>query len=168
MLIVYDLDKTSLYCPIASMLDRFIPRNKKLKILYYKLYPFVHTLEDKLGLLKINQSMTSRFQRYQEYPEIKQIVVTARHFTKETIKHVLQCFPTGEDLPVVCCAQGITDRLKAEVINDLPFVEPGEEIIMYDDNFRELANMRKYFKGHFTGVQVLFNGREEKILNYVY
>ena len=50
MLVIYDLDKTSLFCPIADFLDRFIPRNKVLKKLYYNIYPFVHILEMKLGL----------------------------------------------------------------------------------------------------------------------
>lgn len=161
MLIVYDLDKTSLYCPIADFLDKFIPKNKTLKVLYYSLYPFIHNLEMKLGLLKINNSMYARAKSYAEFPDINQIVVTARHFTKQTLTHVQKVFHEIE-MPVICIAQGLTELSKAEVIEELPLLED-EEIVMFDDNNVELSKMKKKFKNHFTGMLVKFKGKKEYV-----
>ena len=57
MLIIYDLDRTSLFCPIADFMDKFIPKNKFLKKLYYNIYPFIHIFEMKFDLLKINSEI---------------------------------------------------------------------------------------------------------------
>ena len=165
MLIIYDLDKTSLYCPIANFMDRFIPKNKTLRKIYYNLYPFVHKLEMFFGLLQINKDMYIRAKQYAEFPDINQIVVTARHFTKTTMEHVSRVFK-DIDMPVVCVAQGLTNLSKADVIKQLPIYDD-EEIIMFDDNFRELKYMRKEFKNHFTGIHVLFKDNKEEIDSYV-
>lgn len=165
MLIIYDLDKTSLYCPIANFMDRFIPKSIVFKKLYYKLYPFVHILEMKLGLLKINKEMFIRAHQYDEFTDIYQIVVTARHNSYSLNKHVREVFG-NIDITTFAIAQGITNMHKVDLVRELP-VDNDEEIIMYDDNIEELELMKKEYNGRFTGVNVFFDG-EEKILEYVH
>ena len=165
MLIIYDLDKTSLYCPIANFMDKFIPKNEKLKKIYYNLYPFIHRLEMFLGLLQINEDMYIRAKQYAEFPDTNQIVVTARHFTKTTMEHVSRVFKDIE-MPVVCVAQGLTNLFKADVVKELPLLDD-EEIIMYDDSVTELSVMKAEFKNHFTGIHVLFKDNKEEIDQYV-
>lgn len=162
MLVIYDLDKTSCYCPIADWLDNFIPRNKTLKKLYYLLYPIAHEIEMKFNLFQVNLNMRQRARQYDAFDrDIRQVVLTARHFTKQTEKHVQRIFG---DLPVVliCVAQGITHLSKAEVASMLP-IDKSEEVIMYDDNISELAQMQLAFKKKFTGIQVNFQGYTEDI-----
>lgn len=163
MLVVYDLDKTSLYCPIADFMDRFIPSNTFFKRLYYNLYPFVHILEMKLGLLKTNPEMYIRAMQYAEFDDVHQIVITSRHRSFSLEKHIKRVFG-NLDIKVFPIAQGLTGLHKVEVLKRLPLFKGG--IIMYDDNFKELILARDAFKGHFTGVRVHFTG-EEKILDYV-
>lgn len=164
MLVIYDLDKTSLYCPIANFMDNFIPKNKLLKRLYYNLYPIAHLLEMKLGLLKINREMYIRARQYAEFKDTYQVVITARHYSFSLNKHVRAVF--GDvDMSVFAIAQGLSYLHKVDIVDRLPLIE-GEEIIMYDDNAEELRRVKDKYKPHFTGVQVEFTG-EEKILNYV-
>lgn len=161
MLVIYDLDKTSLYCPLANFMDKFIPRNIYLKTIYYSLYSFVHRLEMMFGLLQINKSMYVRAKSYSEFPDINQIVVTARHYSKTTVEHVHKVFHEL-DIPIVCVAQGLTNLSKAEVVRELPIYED-EEVVMYDDNFAELTFMYSEFKDHFTGIKVDFKNNKEEI-----
>lgn len=164
MLVIYDLDKTSLYCPIANFMDNFIPKNKLLKRLYYNLYPVVHLLEMKLGLLKINKEMYIRAKQYAEFTDVHQVVITARHHSFSLKKHVKAVF--GDvDITTFAIAQGLTNLHKVDIVDALPLLK-GEEIIMYDDNALELKRVKDSYKPHFTGIQVEFIG-EEKILNYV-
>lgn len=159
MLVIYDLDKTSLYCPIADFLDNFIPKKKILKKIYYMLYPIAHEIEMKYNLLQINHEMFKRAKGYQQQGAT-QIVVTARHYTHQTMKHVRAVF---QDVPVVlmCVAQGITNKSKAEYVAELPR-NPRDEIIMYDDNFTELSKMNEMFD-KFIGIQVFFKDNKEEI-----
>lgn len=160
MLVIYDLDKTSLYCPLANFMDRFIPSNLFLRKLYYSLYPFIHWLEIKLKLLQINYNMTNRARAYHKL-KAKQIVLTARHETDSTIKQAKLVFP---DVPIVihCIAQGITGYSKAEYLNSFENIKD-EEILMFDDNWKELSKMRFMFKNRFKGIRVLFKDNKEKI-----
>lgn len=161
MLVIYDLDKTSLYCPLANFMDKFIPSNLFLRKLYYSLYPFIHWVEIKLKLIQINYNMTNRARAYHKL-KAKQIVVTARHKTKATIKHAKLVFP---DVPmnVICVAQGITGYSKAEYLNLFENINTDEEILMFDDNWKELSKMRFMFKNRFKGIRVLFKDNKEKI-----
>ena len=164
MLVIYDLDKTSLFCPIADFMDKFIPKNKILKQLYYKFYPIVHIFEMKLGLLKINNEIYNRAKIYKEQFNARQCVVTARHRSYSTKLHIKKVFRDIE-MPCLCVAQGLTNLTKAEVIEGMIPVDPHEEIIMYDDNFNELMCMHALFKDQFTGLLVEYNGITEKITN---
>ena len=161
MLVIYDLDKTSLYCPLANFMDKFIPKNRFLKILYYNLYPIINKLEIKLGLFKINERMYIRAKQYQNYGNVEQVVVTARHYTLQTMEHVTAVFRDIE-IPVICVAQGLTSLFKADVVKELPLLDD-EEVIMYDDNITELSVMKAEFGERFTGIRVLFNGKDEEI-----
>ena len=165
MLIIFDLDKTSIYCPIADFMDRFIPKNKTLKKLYYKIYPFIHTLEMKLGLCKINEKMYNRVKAIETINSgnISYLVLTARHETYETYEHVELIFKEYADfINVECVAQGITGRSKAEFLEDNFFICDDEEIVMFDDNYKELVEMKKKYGSRFTGFKVMMdkNGNE--------
>lgn len=164
MLVIYDLDKTSLYCPIADFMDKFIPKNKTLKQLYYKLYPIAHIFEMKFGLLKINDEIYNRAKIYKNEFNARQCVVTARHRSYSTKLHIKRVFRDIE-MPYLCVAQGLTNLTKAEVIEGMIPIDQNEEIIMYDDNFNELMCMHALFKNQFTGLLVEYDGIKEKITN---
>lgn len=162
MLVIYDLDKTSLYCPIADRLDLFVPKNRFLKNLYYKLYPFIHSLEIRFGLIQINENMYQRAKMFQEFGnDVRQVVITARHHTKASIKHIQMIFK-DIDVTLISIAQGLTGLQKVDVIRKLP-IYLSEEIIMYDDNFNELAFVHAEFPNQFTGMQVYFKNNKESI-----
>lgn len=162
MLIIYDLDRTSLFCPIADFMDKFIPKNKFLKKLYYNIYPFIHILEMKFDLLKINSEIYNRAKIYKEQFNARQCVITARHKSFSTKLHIEEVF-RDLDIPCFCIAQGLTKISKAEALNKLVVVDPNEEIIMYDDNFNELMFMHSMFQDKFTGFLVEYKGNKEKI-----
>lgn len=162
MLVIYDLDKTSLYCPIADRLDLFVPKNRFLKNLYYKLYPFIHSLEIRFGLIQINENMYQRAKMFQEFGnDVRQVVITARHHTKASIKHIQMIFK-DIDVTLISIAQGLTGLHKVDVIRKLP-IYLSEEIIMYDDNFNELAFVHAEFPNQFKGMQVYFKNNKESI-----
>lgn len=162
-IVIYDLDKTSVYCPLANFMDKFIPNNMFLKRLYYKLYPFVHTLEIRLGLLKINKAIYQRAKMYSNMPDVYQCVVTARHDTQETYRHVDFVFDDlSPDIDVHCIAQGLTNLTKAEYVKQVIKPRNDEVIIMYDDNIYELLEMKRTFN-EFLGFRVLFTGNKEYI-----
>lgn len=162
MLVIYDLDKTSVYCPLAEKLDRHIPKNITLKKLYYKLYPIVHWIELKLGLLKINKYIKQRAETAQNF-SARQIVLTARHYTHMVAKH---CELVFGDIPVtlICISQGLTGVSKARYIQLFENNE-NEDILMFDDNERELKLMKQTFGDRFRGVQLEFLGNYERVLN---
>lgn len=162
MLVIYDLDKTSLYCPIADRLDLFVPKNRFLKNLYYKLYPFIHSLEIRFGLIQINENIYQRAKMFQEFGnDVRQVVITARHHTKVSIKHIQMIFK-DIDVTLISIAQELTGLHKVDVIRKLP-IYLSEEIIMYDDNFTELAFVHAEFPNQFTGMQVYFKNNKESI-----
>lgn len=162
MLVIYDLDKTSLYCPIADRLDLFVPKNRFLKNLYYKLYPFIYSLEIRFGLIQINENIYQRAKMFQEFGnDVRQVVITARHHTKASIKHIQMIFK-DIDVTLISIAQGLTGLHKVDVIRKLP-IYLSEEIIMYDDNFNELAFVHAEFPNQFTGMQVYFKNNKESI-----
>lgn len=165
MLVIYDLDKTSLYCPLADLADRFIPKNKFLKQLYYNIYPFIHTLEMKLGLFQINTNMYVRAKQYDEIPGVVQVIITARHFSSSVRKHVEAVFK-DLDISAICIAQGLSNINKVDIVQELPIGDK-EEIVMYDDSWTELLKMKAKFKKRFTGIRVLFKDNKEKIETYV-
>ena len=166
MLVIYDLDKTSLFCPIADFMDRFIPNNKFLKQIYYLLYPFAHILEIKLGLLQINRSMYLRALSYdQTYKDVRQIILTARHKSFSTEIHKKLIF-RDLDIPIFCIAQGITNLSKAAFAKLLP-IDKNEEVIMYDDNIDELNKMRNTIGPKFTGLNILFKDNHEENIQIV-
>ena len=165
MIVIYDLDKTSLFCPIANFLDKFIPHNIILKQIYYKLYPFVHILEMKFGLLKINENIYNRAVAYKTaYPDCLQVVITARHRSISTDMHIKRVF-RDIDVSCFCVAQGITNLSKSDIAKLIP-KSTNEEIVMYDDNLDELLKMRNVYKEHFSGIRINFEDHEE-ILQYV-
>ena len=162
MLVIYDLDKTSVYCPLAEKLDRYIPKNMILKKLYYNLYPVVHWLELKLGLLKINKYIKQRAETAQRFGA-RQIVLTARHYTRMVVKH---CELVFGDIPITltCISQGLTKISKARYVQMFEN-QPDEEIVMFDDNKFELKQMKRTFGSRFHGIQLEFLGDVERILN---
>lgn len=164
MLVIYDLDKTSLYCPIADKLDNFIPKNKLLKRIYYSFYPIVHRLEIALGLLQVNRNMYVRAKQFEELG-INQVVVTARHRSPSIDLHVKRVF-RDVNMLVLCVAQGITGLSKADVVAELP-IDDDELIVMYDDNYKELSLMNRKFRKRFTGIHTYFKDNKERI-DYVY
>ena len=164
MLIIYDLDKTSLYCPVADFMNKFIPKNMFLKKLYYNIFPFIHILEMKFNLLKINDEIYKRAKIYKEQFNARQVVVTARHKSYSTKLHIKKVFK-DIDIPCLCIAQGLTKLSKAECIQRMITIDPDEEIIMYDDNFNELMFMHNMFEEQFTGLLVEFDGKIEKVTN---
>lgn len=165
MIVIYDLDKTSLFCPIADFMDRFIPKNKFLKKLYYKLYPFIHILEMKLNLLRINTKMYVRAKQYEGLKNVLQVVITARHRSFSLYKHVKHVF-RDVDVTVFAIAQGLTNLHKVDIVDKLPMSDD-EEIVMYDDNIWELNKVAQKHRGRFTGINLEFKDREE-ILSYVH
>lgn len=165
MLVIYDLDKTTCFCPLADFADKFIPPNKFLKKFYYKLYPFIHRFEMKFDLFKTNLSFYQRARLYSTFPGVTQVIITARHYTPMVDRHKEAIFGSL-DIPVVCIAQGLSELFKADVVSMLP-IEPDEEIIMFDDNLEELTLMHIKFGKRFTGYKVLFKGKEEQ-LEHVY
>ena len=158
MLIIFDLDKTSIYCPIADFMDRFIPQNKTLKQLYYKnVYPFIHTLEIKFSLCKINEKIYNRVKAIETINSgnISYLVLTARHETYETYKHVDLIFKEFANFIMVeCVAQSITELSKADFLENNFFICDDEEIVMFDDNYKELLEMKNKFGSRFTGFKV--------------
>lgn len=164
MLVIYDLDKTSLFCPIANFMDRFIPKNKILKTLYYKIFPFIHILEMKFNLLKINDRIYNRAKIYKEQFNARQCVVTARHKSYSTKLHIKKIFK-DIDMPCLCIAQGLTNLSKVEAVTKMITIDSKEEIIMYDDNYHELMLMHSIFRDQFTGLLVEFDGNKEKVTN---
>lgn len=165
MLVIFDLDKTSIYCPIADFMDRFIPQNKALKQLHYKIYPFIHTLEMKFGLCKINEKIYNRVKAIETINSgnISYLVLTARHETYETYKHVDLIFKEFADfINVECVAQGTTELSKADFLENNFFIYDDEEIVMFDDNYKELLEMKNKFGSRFTGFKVKIdkNGNE--------
>ena len=143
-------------------MDKFIPKNKFLKKLYYNIYPFIHILEMKFDLLKINSEIYNRAKIYKEQFNARQCVITARHKSFSTQLHIKEVF-RDLDIPCFCIAQGLTKLSKAEALNNLVVVDPNEEIIMYDDNFNELMFMHSMFQDKFTGFLVEYKGNKEKI-----
>lgn len=166
MLVIYDLDKTSLFCPIADFMDRFIPKNKTLKKLYYKLYPFAHILEMKLGLLEVNEEIYNRAKIYKEQFNALQVIVTARHRSFSIHPHIKAVFK-DIDIPCFCIAQGLTHLSKAEAIKSLGIIKSDEEVIMYDDNIEEITKMHNVYKDKFTGVHIEFI-KDKEVIKYVY
>lgn len=166
MLVIYDLDRTSLFCPIADFMDKFIPKNTTLKKLYYKLYPFVHILEMRLGLLRINEEIYNRAKIYKEQFNALQVVVTARHKSFSIYPHIKAVFK-DIDIPCFCIAQGLTKLSKAKAIRSLGIIKPNEEIIMYDDNIEEITKMINVYKDKATGVHIEFT-KDKEIIKYVY
>lgn len=166
MLIIYDLDRTSIFCPIADWLDKFIPKNEIIKKLYYNLYPIAYIVEYIFSLVQVNRNMYNRAYMYDKIDECFQIVVTARHFSKPVIWHLKSIFSElSGKIPVVCIAQGLTQLHKYEivksVINNLDMTQD-EEIIMYDDNVIELALMQQNFQ-NCKCIKISFKDNIEKI-----
>lgn len=165
MIVIYDLDKTSIYCPIADFLDRFIPKNKFLKKIYYGLYYFAHSLEIMLKLVKVNPNMYQRAKSYRSLPAVIQIVLTARHKTKMVAKHVDMIFKDCQPDIICCVAQSITDLSKARYLTEKLHVDPkNTQVVMFDDNYKEMLTMKQAFsKSNFIGFNVYFDGKSERI-----
>lgn len=166
MLVVYDLDKTSLYCPIALWLDdSFLKRLLPSKI-FYGLYSFVYILEMMFGQFKINKAMRERAIAYSKGEDVGQLIITARHLTYMTRVHAELVFKdTMKDMLLVCVATGETGLTKAEVLYSITknTLEDNERIIIYDDSDYELEQYEKVFKDQVTCFKVDFDGKDEII-----
>lgn len=162
MLVIYDLDKTSLYCPLSYKMDKcFLKKCLPIK-LFYSLYNFIYTVELMFGLFKINNNMYIRAKSYFRQLEllknkinITQLVVTARHNTLLTKLHKKLVFKDlDEKIELICCSSGLNKVSKAEFItsdeynNNIKLLYRlirNEEIkIIYEDNLYEINNYRKY------------------------
>ena len=166
MLVVYDLDRTSLYCPIALWLDdSFLKRLLPSKI-FYGLYAFVYILEMICGKFKINKAMRERAITYSKGEDVGQLIITARHLTYMTRVHAELVFKGAmKDMLLVCVATGETGLTKAEVLYNLTtdYLQDDERIIVYDDSDFELEQYEKVFKNQVTCFKVDFNGKDEII-----
>lgn len=166
MLVIYDLDKTSLYCPIALRLDNsFLKRLLPSKI-FYGLYTFVYILEMIIGKFRINEAMRERAIAYSKEKDVGQMIITARHLTYMTRVHAELVFKdVMKDMLLVCVATGETGLTKAEVLYSITenILEDNERIIIYDDSDYELEQYEKVFKDQVTCFKVDFNGKDEII-----
>ena len=162
--VIYDLDKTSLYCPIAMLLDKQRWLHNLLgNNLFYSLYTFAYKLEHILKLFKVNNNMYLRAKFFEkEYKHnVTQIVCTARHLSNETRIHKWKVF---KDLNVdlVCTACGYTGRNKAQVLKELYNITSTDNVIVYDDNSYEIYNYKNTFK-NIKIIKVDFKNNEEII-----
>ena len=164
MIIIYDLDRTLLYSPIAMFLDRFRPRNLTLLKLYYKLYPAAYFLDTYLGLLKINTMMAKRIEMYHRYPNVQQIIVSARDDGLATYAQLAHIPNINYIQDVFLIAQAKTKYSKAAFLLDNYYSKTN--ILMFDDSYLELSVVKRHFE-NATCIQVDFKGKEEKLLGYV-
>ena len=169
MLVLYDLDKTSLYCPFALWLD-----TSPLKVilpskLFFSLYSFVYILEMMFGQFKINNEMYLRAKAYNNQPDVKQAVITARHHTWMTRLHTYLVFKElMNTMVLVCVATGESGLTKAEVVDYLfgEQLDEDERIVVYDDNEKELETYDVDFGNRVTLFKVDFDGKTETIDAY--
>lgn len=167
--VIYDLDKTSLYCPIALWLDKQT-RLKKLigDKLFYSLYTPAYILELILGLFKVNTNMRARAKIFEDMKrdDIYQIVCTARHLTNITKFHKKQVFKElSDNITLVCVATGVTGLTKVQVLKELFQITDKDEVIMYDDNLYELNQMYNKMKNVSTYL-VYFEGKKENVTKW--
>lgn len=164
--VIYDLDKTSLYCPIAMFLDKQRWLHNLLgNNLFYSLYTLAYKLEHILKLFKVNDRMYQRAFYYayecNKRNNITQIVCTARHLSNETRIHKWKVFK-DLNIDLVCTACGYTGRNKAQVLKELYNINSTDEIIVYEDNSYEIANFKRIFK-NVKIIKVDFQGKKEKV-----
>lgn len=164
MIIIYDLDRTLVYSPIAMFLDRLRPRNLTLLKLYYKLYPAAYFLDTYLGLLKINIMMAKRIEMYHRYPNIRQIIVSARDDGLATYAQLAHIPNINLIQDVFLIAQAKTKYSKAAFLLDRYYIKAN--IVMFDDSYLELSAVKRHFE-NATCIQVNFKDKEEKLLGYV-
>ena len=162
--VIYDLDRTSLYCPLAMWLDKY----HKLKRLignnfFYSLYTPVYILELILGLFKINKAMYQRAKMINNLGQpVTQIVCTARHYTPITKLHKDLVFKDQSPyIDLVCIAAGKTGLVKADILDEIYEFTEDDQFIIYEDNFFEMNRFKTKFKDLVTSYLVLFEGQKE-------
>jgi len=164
MLVIYDLDKTTLYCPLSYKLDNCVTLKKYLgKTLFYSLYTPVYIIELIFGLFKTNTAMYNRAVIYDKtIPNVEQIVVTARHKSLITLLHKKLVFKDlNKKIGCIFVATGRTNILKVNVIKSI--YSKNINCIIYDDNLLELANYKQLTNASLY--KVYFDGKQEVIYN---
>lgn len=162
--VIYDLDKTSLYCPIAMFLDKQRWLHNILgNHLFYSLYTLAYRLEHIFKLFKVNNNMYLRAKFFEEEYKhnVTQIVCTARHLSNETRIHKWKVFK-NLNVDLVCTACGYTGRNKAQVLKELYNITSTDNVIVYDDNSYEIYNYKNTFK-NIKIIKVDFKNNEEII-----
>ena len=169
MLVLYDLDKTSLYCPFALWLDTSPLKLLLPRKIFYSLYSFIYILEMMFGKFKVNNEMYLRAKAYSNQPDVIQAVVTARHHTWMTRLHTYLVFKElKKQMTLICVATGESGLTKAEVVAYLfeERLDPDERIVVYDDNEYELKVYDNSFGNRATLFKVDFDGEIETINAY--
>ena len=164
MLVIYDLDKTSIYCPIALWLDNQFWIKKLLPTrLFYALYTPVYIFEMITGLFKVNPKIYERAKIYRQLSNVKQCVITARHNTFITrLQKKLVFKDLDNEVELYCTANGITGQSKAILVRNKITSNKNRNILMYDDNFYELAAMKLNFK-NTVQLKTEFLGKNETV-----
>ena len=165
MLVIYDLDKTSIYCPIALWLDNQFWLKKILPTrLFYALYTPIYIFEMMFGFFKVNDKIYERAKIYRQFRDTKQVVITARHDTLITrIQKKLVFKDIDKEIELYCTANGITGQSKAILVKNKITRNKNKNILMYDDNFYELAAMRLNFR-NTTQLKTEFDGIKETVV----
>ena len=164
MLVIYDLDKTSIYCPVALWLDNQFWLKKVLPTrLFYSLYTPVYIFEMIFGFFKVNDKIYERAKIYRQFRDTKQVVITARHDTLITrIQKKLVFKDIDKEIELYCTANGITGQSKAILVRNKITSNRNKNILMYDDNFYELAAMKLNFK-NTVQLKTEFLGKNETV-----
>lgn len=170
MLILYDLDKTSLYCPFALWLDTSPLKLLLPRKIFYSLYSFIYILEMMFGQFKVNNEMYLRAKAYSSQPDVTQAIITARHHTWMTRLHTYLVFKgLMKQMILVCVATGESGLTKAEVVAYIfgeQLDDKDERIVVYDDNEYELKTYDNDFGNRATLFKVDFDGKTETINAY--
>lgn len=165
---IIDLDKTSLYCPLALKFDNSPLKNLLHPKLFYGLYSFVYILEFLLGKFKVNSIMQYRIKHFSN--NVENYIITARHKSLLTKIHCYLLFGKQmKDIKLICTEAGFSKKKKYEFIQPL-IKDDNCTVIMYDDNEDELqSSLRNLNTNHLQLYYINFDGFNEKLeLYYAY
>lgn len=161
MLVIFDLDKTLLYCPLALKFD-----NCKLKDfihpkIFYGFYSFIYILEIILNKFKINKGL-ARYARYLASNSMNEIyVITARHKSFMTKLHCSLIFKNHR-YNLICTEAGFTGRHKVDIIKHDLQIAKNAWFVMFDDNYDELLRVKQYYPDAVCNL-VDYNGETEQV-----
>jgi len=164
--VIYDLDETSLYCPLAYKLDKCHKLKQLLpKPIFYSLYTPVYIIELMFRLFKVNRNMRVRAILFHENADITQHVVTARHSTLITKLHKYLVFKEmSKYISLHCVASGKTEIDKATYVYRHILFRVNDKLLIFENDPKEISSYNKYFFGKVAIVHTNFNGEEERCL----